>query len=105
MLEHDLAVGVQLQSPIDPVEQLRAGLVLESGQGPRQRRLADREFVGRIGDMFGLGENDEPLEFLEVHCSTITKRHEVGGRHADDASSARRWMLDFAASLGQKSNE
>ena len=61
---------------IDPVEQRRARLALEAGQGTRQRRLADCQFCGGIGDVFGLGEHDEPAQFLEVHCSTITAEHE-----------------------------
>ena len=41
VLEHDLAVGVQSEPTIDPVEQWCTGLVFEARQCARQCRLAD----------------------------------------------------------------
>ena len=70
VLEHDLPIGVQPEPPIDPVEQWCSGLAFESSQGARQRRLADPQLRSGLGDMFGLGEHDEPVQFLEVHRST-----------------------------------
>lgn len=71
VLEHDPAVGVEPQPAVDAVEQFRACLVLEPGERPRQRRLTDAQHGSGIGDVLGLGEHDEPLQFLEVHGSTI----------------------------------
>jgi putative MFS transporter len=73
MLQHDLPVGIQSQTSIHPVEQLCPSLLLEPGQCARQGRLRDAEFGRCVGDMLGLGQHDEPLQFLEVHPPTIAK--------------------------------
>ena len=60
---------------------------LEAGQGTRQRRLADPQFGGGLGDMFGLGEHDEPVQFFEIHPSTAM-------------CSAARWLNNNEAPIG-----
>lgn len=85
VLQHDLAVSVQPEPPVDPIEQRCSGLAFESSKGSRQRRLADPQLSGGLGDVFCLGEHDEPLQFLEVHHSTITKTHEAERALAIDA--------------------
>jgi hypothetical protein len=72
MLEHDLPVRVQAQPPIDPVEQRCAHVRFESTQGARQRWLADAQLRGCLGDVLDLGERDKPVQFLEMHQSTIS---------------------------------
>src|SRR6185295_5484516 len=86
VLEHDAPVRVQAQPPVDAVEQRRAYLRFESPQGARQRRLADAQLRGGLGDVLDLSECDEPLQFLEVHTLTITKLHEVDRGLVSDAS-------------------
>jgi MFS transporter, putative metabolite:H+ symporter len=74
MLQHDLPVRVQAQASIHPIEQLRPCLLFEPGQRARQRRLRDSEFGRCVGDVLGLGQHDEPLQFFEVHPLTIAKQ-------------------------------
>ncbi len=87
VLQHDLAVCVQPEPAVDAVEQSRARLAFESRQCPRQRRLAHPQLSGGLGDVLGLGEHDEPLQFLEVHRSAAM-------------CSAARWLNNRDAPIG-----
>lgn len=66
----DLPVLVQTQSAVVTVEELDAQFALESGQGARQRRLADAEAQRGFRHVLGLGQGREPFEFAQQHdCS------------------------------------
>ena len=71
MLEHDLAVGVQPQPPIDPIEQRRTHLAFHPRQSAGQCRLGEVELGGGVGDVLSLSEHDEPLQFVEIHSWII----------------------------------
>jgi hypothetical protein len=54
------------------LEQARAERSLDPAQRSGQRRLTGPENSGRVGQVFGLREHDEPAKILDMHAYSVS---------------------------------
>jgi hypothetical protein len=74
MSKERAAVAVQPDGAAAVVEQCDTEVAFEPGHGAAERRLRDPQFLRRLGDVLGFGDDPEVFELLQFHarCSLIT---------------------------------
>ena len=80
--------GVEFEVAAAAVEQAGAQSFLQTRQSPRQRRLGDAQFCGRIPHMAGAGELDEPVQVGGQHAPHPISPAEIRTLHANGAFHA-----------------
>jgi hypothetical protein len=89
VFQQDLAVPIQPQPPVDPVEQWCAEPPLQSGQRPGQGRLGHVEPGRGLGHVLGLREDDVPLQLVDGHLVSIDPSSFICASNIDDSCIGR----------------